>query len=117
VTILTVWYHSLAPGPQTHIYNRTEIELSEDIIQATYDEDEDDSGPRCKYYKSEKILGKLYRAIDERKIWQEDVRSRVTLDEVSFWNEFIRSSTKRCNAFRQIKWTHRSEEARRIRSA
>ena len=69
MTMLTVWYHSLAPGPQAHIRDRYEIELDQYVLPATNDEDEDDSEPRRKYYKSEKVLGKLYRAIDERKIW------------------------------------------------
>jgi hypothetical protein len=105
------------PGPQAHIHDRSEIGLDQDVLQPAYDEDEGDSGPPRKYYKSEKILGKLYRAIDERKIWCEDVRSKYATGGASFWDEFIRSSTERCNAFSQIMWTHRSEEARRIRSA
>lgn len=109
--------YSLAPGPQVHIVDRSKIELDQDVLQGSYDEDEDDSGPPRKYYPSEKILGKLYRAIDERKIWYEDVRSNFVSDGDSFWDQFIRSCTKRCNAFGQIMWTHRSEEARRIRSA
>jgi hypothetical protein len=107
----------MAPGPQAHIHDRSEIELDQDVLQATYNEDEDDSGPPRKYYKSEKILGKLYRAIDERKIWYEDIHSKFAPGGASFWDEFIRSSTERCNAFGQIRWTHCSEEARRIRSA
>ena len=71
---------SLAPGPQAHIYEKSEVELDQDVLQPTYDEDEDDSGPPRKYYKSEKILGKLYRAIDERKIWYENVRSKFEPD-------------------------------------
>lgn len=107
----------MAPAPQAHIVDMSEIDLDQDVVQGSYDEDGDDSGPPRKYYKSEKILGKLYRAIDERKIWYEDVRSNFASGKASFWDEFIRSSTERCNVFGQIMWTHRSEEARRIRSA
>ncbi len=108
---------SLAPGPQAHIYEKSEIELDQDVLQPTYDEDEDDSGPPRKYYKSEKILGKLYRAIDERKIWYENVRSKFEPGGASFWDQFIHSCTKRCNVFGEIMWTRRIEEAWRIRSA
>lgn len=92
------------------------MELDQFVFQAPYDEDEDGSGPHRKYYKSEKILGKLYRAVDERKIWYEDVRSRPG-GGASFWDEFVRSCIRRCNAIGPIMWTHRAEQAKRIRSA
>ncbi|BDD58416.1 hypothetical protein MAP00_003696 [Monascus purpureus] len=60
-------------GPRTtSTYYRSEIELDRYVIHEAYDEDEHDTEPRRKYYKSDKILGKLYRAINERKIWYED---------------------------------------------
>ena len=107
----------MAPGPRANIVDRSEIELDQVVVQVSYNEDEDDAGPPRKYYKSTKILGKLYRAIDERKIWNEDVRSDTTSKGGSFWDEFISSCAKQHEVFGQIGWTHRSEEARRIRSA
>lgn len=62
----------MAPGPQTHILDKSHIVLDDYILQTAYGEDED-SEPRRKYYRSEKVLGQLYRAVDERKIWHGDV--------------------------------------------
>jgi hypothetical protein len=42
---------------------------------ASYNVDDDeDPGPTHMYYRSEKILGLLYRAIDEKKIWFENIK-------------------------------------------
>lgn len=113
----TVWNHSLAPAPQTHVVDKYEIELDQQFVQHSYDEDEGDFGPPHQYYKSEKILGKLYRAIDERKIWFEDVRSSVVSDADAFWRQFIRSCTQRCNSLGYIVWKPHCGQARRIRLA
>ena len=89
-------HRSLAPGPDTHIHDRSEIELGQYIVEAAYDQDEDHLKPRHQYYKSEKILGKLYRAVDERKIWQENVRFRPAADPQGFWMDFTESCLDRC---------------------
>ncbi|PYI11718.1 rna-dependent rna polymerase [Aspergillus sclerotiicarbonarius CBS 121057] len=104
----------MAPGPLAHIHSRSEIVLDQYVIQAAYDED-DDVEPSRKYYRSEKILGELYRAIDERKIWYEDIHSKVSADEDEFWNEFLWSTHERCNKIGPISWERWLDEARRIR--
>ncbi|PYH92297.1 rna-dependent rna polymerase [Aspergillus ellipticus CBS 707.79] len=106
----------LAPGPQAYIHNKSEILLDQYIVQSAYDED-DDVEPIRKYYRSEKILGKLYRAIDERKIWFDDVHSKVKPDEDGFWNEFLWSSLERCEKFAPMSWERCLDEGRRIRLA
>lgn len=106
----------MAPGPQTHIYNKADIALDEYIVRTRYDEDEDSEPPR-KYYNSEKILGKLYRNIDEHKIWSENVRFKREPGKKPFWDEFISSMAKRCEAIGPIMWTHQAENARQIRAA
>lgn len=107
---------SLAPGPQTELYDKSEIDLSAPVVPAKSDEDEG-IGPPHKYYKSEKLLGKLYRAVDERRIWYEDVRIDRKSSLLSFWDEFIYTMTKVCNTFGPVRWTHRVGEARLLRSA
>ncbi|EGE83653.2 RNA-dependent RNA polymerase, variant 2 [Blastomyces dermatitidis ATCC 18188] len=55
-----------APGPRVRIAES--LSLLEEHDQMTVlddDDDEEDERPTARYYKSEKILGKLYRAIDE----------------------------------------------------
>ena len=104
---------SMAPGPLAHIYSKSEIALDQYVIQAAYDED--DAEPSRKYYRSAKILGKLYRAIDERKIWYDDVHSQVPANEDGFWNEFLWSTHERCSRIGPISWERWLDEARRIR--
>lgn len=55
-----------APGPRVLIENAIKIE---DIDAEDDDEDEEDpeeTAPATRYYESPKVLGKLYRAIDEQ---------------------------------------------------
>ena len=106
----------MAPGPQAHLVDRSEIEL-EMFKLPEIDDDDDDSGPRYQYYKSEKLLGHLYRAVDERKIWAEDIHIKLSTGGPSFWDEFLLHITERCNKLGCSGWNERMEEARRIRSA
>ncbi|OJJ50415.1 hypothetical protein ASPZODRAFT_164365 [Penicilliopsis zonata CBS 506.65] len=107
----------LAPGPQTRLYDKSEIALDPLVLPATYNEDEDDIAPPRKYYRSEKILGKLYRAIDEQRIWANDIRRQPMPYARPFWEEFLRDSMRRCLSLGPIIWSHRCEEARHIQSA
>ncbi|TQV91673.1 RNA-dependent RNA polymerase [Cordyceps javanica] len=57
-----------APAPPTTTYSLGELAF----VEVDEDEDEGDDGfgrPRHRYHKSEKILGELYRAIDEKNLW------------------------------------------------
>lgn len=81
---------SFAPGPETRVVDKSAIELDDYILEPEADEEEDQfSGARYVYYKSEKILGHLYRAVDVPKIWKDDIRSKVWPAVASFWDEFI----------------------------
>lgn len=102
----------MAPGPYTRINKNSEIEFDEFVYYPAHDEDED-TKPHYRYYKSEKILGKLYRAVDERKIWHEDVKLKG--NEGSFWDGFIEMATKRCRAVGWINWRHQAESAEYIK--
>ena len=82
------------------------------------DEDDDEAGPRYEYYKSDKLLGQLYRAVDEGKIWLEDIHTEKTVTSgPSFWDQLLLHATDRCNEIGCSGWKERLEEARRIRSA
>ncbi|RMJ28931.1 hypothetical protein PHISP_00142 [Aspergillus sp. HF37] len=106
---------AMTPGPQTHTH-KTDIQLDKYVVQPAYDEDED-SEPRRKYYRPDKLLGKLYRAVDERKIWSEKVQFRRIQGRGSFWDEFVRSASNRCEAIGPIMWIHGREHAGRIGAA
>lgn len=61
-----------APGPRVLIEEN--INLEEDSDDDDYDnkdENDEESMPRVRYYESHKILGKLYRAIDEHRIFEQ----------------------------------------------
>lgn len=80
---------SLAPGTETRIVDKYAIELDDYVLEPASDEEEDQySGPRHVYYRSDKLLGRLYRAINEQKIWHEDVKSKVRPLK-SFWDRLI----------------------------
>ncbi|KAL4942182.1 hypothetical protein BDV06DRAFT_212071 [Aspergillus oleicola] len=106
----------LAPGPLAQIHHREDIQLEARYIHP-YPED-DDSGPVHKYYRSEKILGKLYRAIDEHKIWSQEIRSGTAPNPNSAWKKLIDSLTARCIAFgASVDWKGHVETAWQLRAA
>ncbi|PLB44105.1 RNA-directed RNA polymerase QDE-1 [Aspergillus steynii IBT 23096] len=106
----------LAPGPRVSLQGKTRMNFEELVSHPAYN-DEDDLDERRLYYRSEKILGKLYRAVDEKDIWYGDIRSECKLDEGPFWNDFIRDCTVRCNTVGRGSCRRLSGEASRIRAA
>ena len=90
--------------------------LESHVIQSSQDEDEG-VGSAYKYYKSDKILGKLYRAVDEQRIWSETVRWRKKSTYTSFWDDFFTLIAVKCMAVGPFSWTDRIEEARTVKAA
>ncbi|KAL4877131.1 RNA dependent RNA polymerase-domain-containing protein [Aspergillus karnatakaensis] len=108
----------LAPGPQSYIYNKQDIKLEALYVVPAQDDDAADSAPQHQYYRSEKILGKLYRAIDEHKIWKEDIHWAIQPDPETVWASVINTLTRRCIAIgASINWKHHVETARQLRLA
>ncbi|KAI0885091.1 RdRP-domain-containing protein [Annulohypoxylon maeteangense] len=105
----------LAPAPPAHIIGRTEVEF--ETQRPPSNDEDDDSGPRHKYYKSEKILGKLFRAIDEKKIWKQDIHHKINRYENSVWDQLIRHILSKCRALRGVDWQAALDDAYRIREA
>ncbi|ERF76596.1 hypothetical protein EPUS_05869 [Endocarpon pusillum Z07020] len=108
----------MAPGP--HIAVQKDKPLSFDARPETNDGDDDDFQP-YKYYESDKILGKLYRAIDEQEVFnsvQQQAPLHVievgrTRGSVSPVLKGIRTYLqRRCQA---VQWKHHLERARGIR--
>lgn len=109
---------SLAPGPETRIIDKSAVELDDYILEPAEDEEEDQySSMRYEYYRSEKILGQLYRAVDVPKIWKEDVQSKVRPVGASFWDEFILKIRPRYEAVVGFidGWAEHLDTAREIR--
>lgn len=99
----------MAPGPQVSIHKK-EIIFSDD--SPSFGEGVDDDARSFEYYRSEKILGKLYRKIDERKLFEQihyhsGGKSRSQIMERAWI--YVQS---RC---RVIQWEHLKEWARDIR--
>ncbi|KAL2016496.1 hypothetical protein VTK56DRAFT_3459 [Thermocarpiscus australiensis] len=90
------------------------------------DEDDDDDLPRHRYYASEKLLGHLYRAIDEKKIWTESIKLRPSGPHDGdgndfWWRKLLRDFGRRAQALGATQWhpqhhqqQQRLDEARRI---
>ncbi|KAL7943797.1 RdRP domain-containing protein [Trichoderma barbatum] len=76
----------LAPAPPAHVYDRGEIGHIGD--PESDGDDEDGMGfSKFKYYKSQKILGELYRGVDEDRIWAQDVQRPVDASGPSLWSQ------------------------------
>ncbi|KAG5661047.1 hypothetical protein KAF25_002690 [Fusarium avenaceum] len=86
------------------------------------DEEEDDNVDdgmaryKTKYYSSEKILGQLYRNVDEKKIWDEDIHRSINTAGPSVWDQLlaiVQAEIVRYNL--DVDWTRSSEQAWKIR--
>ncbi|KAI2616222.1 RdRP-domain-containing protein [Hypoxylon sp. NC1633] len=108
----------LAPAPPANIVGRSEIVLETQVPALLVDEDEDeDSGPSHRYYGSEKILGKLYQAIDEKKIWRKHIHQPVIRRGASVWDQLLVFIKKQCEELGGVDWQPALDEGRRIRQA
>jgi hypothetical protein len=105
---------SMAPGPWVKIHNRSELEMDAHVVQEEEDGD-DAEGPRYKYYKSEKVLGRLFRAVDERMIWEKEIKVRG--NERNFWGRLAVAfeSWAMKAGYGMLDWPSRREEAEQIR--
>ncbi|XXG96387.1 hypothetical protein Hte_002669 [Hypoxylon texense] len=106
----------LAPAPPANIVDRTEIVFEAPKAPALEDEDEE-SGPKYQYYKSSKVLGKLYRAIDEKKIWKENIHRIASSQGTSVWDQLSRYFRNECEKLGDVNWRPLQDDARRIRQA
>ncbi|KAL4733170.1 RNA dependent RNA polymerase-domain-containing protein [Aspergillus similis] len=106
----------LAPGPLAKIYDRQNIQLEARYVHP-YPDDDIDFSPVHKYYRSEKILGKLYRAIDEHEIWRKEIHTTIKSNPTAVWKRIIDSLTGRCIALgAPVNWKAHVETARQLRS-
>lgn len=111
--VIPVWPDFMAPGPNIKIEKKEGLLIEQSASQNRDELNDDDDFTPYRYYESNKILGKLHRAIDEHEIFSDLNKYRVTssvgqtlLDRV--WDHVIR----RC---RLIYWTHHVAEAQEIR--
>jgi hypothetical protein len=105
-----------APGPHVLIEPKKKLSFVPRSYRDPDDEnDEDEDISRNRYYKSDKVLGKLYRAIDETKVFKENQdRSRAEGDPYS--SAVIENVWKHVQEkCKLIQWEHKKEWARDIR--
>ena len=69
-----------------------------------------------RYHLSQKILGELYRSIDENKIWKEDISRTADWQKSDIWPELIELVESRIRSTDyKIMPRRRYEQAWRIR--
>ncbi|RYP53397.1 hypothetical protein DL768_001642 [Monosporascus sp. mg162] len=109
----------LSPAPPAELKDRNEIVFDAPIIPATDGDEDDNMGPQHHFYRSDKILGKLYRAIDEQRIWKEDIRRRNNNNKFghSLWDDLLRYVDEECEELGGIDWESAEQEARGILQA
>ncbi|KAI8634474.1 RdRP-domain-containing protein [Xylariaceae sp. FL1651] len=107
----------LAPAPPANIIDRTEVRFEAPLAPSIEADEDDDSGPKHQFYRSDKILGKLYRAIDEKKIWKEDIHLIINRSGISLWDELLVHVDRECEKLGHVDWMAALNEARSIRQA
>jgi hypothetical protein len=79
-----------APGPRVLVEDQINVQEESDDDPDDKDDNEEASMPQLRYYESQKVLGKLYRAIDEYKIFQQiQGQSRPLKDSVKSGKDAI----------------------------
>ncbi|KPM36328.1 hypothetical protein AK830_g10255 [Neonectria ditissima] len=105
----------LATAPPLELYDFGHIEFIDD------EEDDDDgaimASANHKYYLSEKILGRLFRNVDEKKIWKEDIQRNIPTGGPSVWDQLLGLVESRLGNYDlDINWERKSQEAWKIRN-
>ncbi|KAM0559335.1 hypothetical protein ACHAPJ_004358 [Fusarium lateritium] len=105
----------LAIAPPLKLYDRGQL------AHIGHDDEEDNSGDgmarfKPKYYPSEKVLGHLYRNVDEKKIWDEDIHRKINTAGPSVWDQLLTVVENEIVKYNlDVDWTRKSEEAWKIR--
>lgn len=108
----------ISPAPIANLKNRAEIVFDAPTAPAAMTGDEDDdTGPNHMYYISDKVLGQLYRGIDERKIWFDNIKINKPAIS-SIWRELLEYVRSICEQeLEGITWDEFKSEAWEIRHA
>jgi hypothetical protein len=105
-----------APGPHVNILKKDGIEFDPPTDrEPDYLGDDDDDFTGYRYYESNKILGKLYRAIDEREIYNEIKQRSKAAESANTATLIYAVWTYVEQNCRLIQWEHRKEWAWELR--
>lgn len=103
-----------APGPHVLIEKVEGTSLVDaDAFDPQEQGDDDDDLPRYRYYESTKVLGKLYRAIDERQIFADIQRREFGVTSQSTVINAVWDWVQR--ECKLIQWEHKRDWAVDIR--
>ncbi|KAF4986827.1 hypothetical protein FGRMN_10645 [Fusarium graminum] len=105
----------LAMAPPVKLYEKGQLDH---IMEEEEDDNAEDGMSRYKpkYYPSQKILGRLYRNVDEKKIWNEDIHHSINTVGPSVWDQLLTIVENELLKYNlDVDWTHKSEEAWKIR--
>lgn len=104
-----------APGPHVYIEKEGVSFEPPSFRDPLEDEDEDDEFSSFRYYESNKVLGKLYRAIDEREIFEE-IQKRASAQGIARRSQIMDSVWKHVESrAKGIQWEYLMDEASDIR--
>ncbi|CEF73734.1 hypothetical protein FGSG_01582 [Fusarium graminearum PH-1] len=104
----------LATAPPLKLYDKGQLaHIGEDDEM---DDADDMARTKTNYYQSEKILGQLYRNVDEKKIWDEDIHRRINTAGPSVWDQLLTIVENEAIKYKlDIDWKRQSQEAWKIR--
>ncbi|KAI1812706.1 RdRP-domain-containing protein [Poronia punctata] len=106
----------LAPAPPANIIDKTQVDFEPPTAPSAGEDEDDDQGPNHLFYRSDKILGKLYRAIDEKKIWTNDIQLVVNRAG-DLWKELFEYILSECENLGLANWRGALNDAWNIRQA
>ncbi|KAL2007317.1 hypothetical protein VTN00DRAFT_8755 [Thermoascus crustaceus] len=98
----------MAPSPRVHV--EEDISILEQRDEKGYESDDED-GPRLRYYRSERALGYLYRAIDEQTFLQ-DLKSLPKIGGTSLLDQLWSYVDRQTAGFL---WDHCIEDAEKVK--
>ena len=106
-----------APGPHVLIEPKKKISMeTQEYRDPDEENDEDEYTSRMRYYKSDKVIGKLYRAIDETKIFNE-IQERSKAESGPHSSPVIEALWKRIQQkCKLIQWERKKEWAYDVRA-
>ena len=102
----------MAAAPPAILHERGDVEF------LPLDEpDEEDETPQIQFYKSMNILGTLFRMVDERKIWDDDIHAKFTESGPPFWEQLLAKINSRLAGLAaDFSWDAKREQAWRLRN-
>ncbi|PHH50770.1 putative RNA-dependent RNA polymerase 2 [Ceratocystis fimbriata CBS 114723] len=109
----------MAPSPPISLCKFDELVFDDTPVNpdANPFDDDDDIAPSHLYYESQRILGILYRNVDERVIWNETKIKDVEPDDDSAWNKLQMWVDRLINAaidVREVDWYTKKRDAHEL---